>query len=72
MGISHVPEGRRVFPTMTVLENLELGAFPPRQRRNCQGLEKVYELFPILADRRKQLAGTLRAENSRCSQWAVH
>ncbi|NLM74616.1 MAG: ABC transporter ATP-binding protein [Clostridiaceae bacterium] len=60
MGISHVPEGRRVFPTMTVLENLELGAFLRRDKDEiAKDLKKVYELFPILADRRKQLAGTL-------------
>jgi len=60
MGISHVPEGRRVFPAMTVLENLELGAFLRRDKDGItRDLKKVYELFPILADRRKQLAGTL-------------
>lgn len=61
LGISHVPEGRRVFPDMTVLENLEMGAFSlgddrPRIKAN---LERVYQLFPILAERKTQLAGTL-------------
>ena len=60
MGISHAPEGRRVFPTMTVLENLELGAY---LRQDKDGITKdlamVYQRFPILADRKKQAAGTL-------------
>jgi len=60
MGISHVPEGRRVFPGLTVLENLELGAFLRKDRDGiAQDLEMVYEHFPILRERRKQLAGTL-------------
>ncbi|HHZ13355.1 MAG: ABC transporter ATP-binding protein [Caldicoprobacterales bacterium] len=60
MGISHVPEGRRVFPGMTVLENLELGAYLRRDRDGIlEDLEMVYERFPILRDRRKQTAGTL-------------
>ena len=60
IGISQVPEGRRVFSTMTVLENLELGAY---LRRDKAGINKdyqmVFERFPILADRKKQMAGTL-------------
>lgn len=60
LGLSQVPEGRRIFPEMTVLENLELGAF---LRKDKQGIKKdiehIYELFPILGDRRKQTAGTL-------------
>jgi branched-chain amino acid transport system ATP-binding protein len=60
MGISHVPEGRRVFSTMTVLENLELGAYLRRDKEGiAKDLQMVYERFPILADRRKQAAGTL-------------
>ncbi len=60
MGISHVPEGRRVFATMTVLENLQLGAYLRRDKTEIQkDLQTVYEHFPILADRKKQLAGTL-------------
>ncbi len=60
-GISHVPEGRRVFITLSVEENLNLGAF---NRRNDQKLvserkERVYNLFPILKERKRQLAGTL-------------
>jgi len=60
MGISHVPEGRRVFPTMTVLENLELGAYLRRDKEGiAKDLNMVYERFPILSDRKKQAAGTL-------------
>jgi len=60
MGISHVPEGRRVFPGLTVLENLELGAYLRKDRDGiAQDLEMVYQHFPILRERRKQLAGTL-------------
>lgn len=60
MGISHVPEGRRVFPTMTVLENLELGAYLRRDKKEiAKDIEMIYERFPILKDRRKQSAGTL-------------
>lgn len=60
MGISHAPEGRRVFSTMTVLENLELGAFLRRDKGAiAKDLQMVYERFPILSDRRKQAAGTL-------------
>ncbi|MDD4495775.1 MAG: ABC transporter ATP-binding protein, partial [Eubacteriales bacterium] len=60
LGISHVPEGRRVFTTMTVLENLELGAYLRKDKGGIsKDLKKVYELFPILSDRKKQAAGTL-------------
>ena len=62
LGIAHVPEGRRVFPEMTVLENLEMGAYPALRaaRAHLQPrLDKVFELFPRLRDRRRQLAGTL-------------
>ena len=60
LGISHAPEGRRVFPTMTVLENLELGAYLRRDKGEiAKDLKLVYEHFPILSDRKKQLAGTL-------------
>ena len=59
-GVGHVPEGRRVFPRLTVLENLELGAYRQRDRRRMQDdLEEILELFPVLRDRRIQLAGTL-------------
>ena len=60
LGIIYIPEGRELFPNMTVLENLELGAITINARRLFrQSLEFSYDLFPILADRHKQLAGTL-------------
>ena len=59
-GISHVPEGRRVFANMSVEENLELGAFLRKDRDGIKkDLEHVYELFPRLYERRKQQSGTL-------------
>jgi branched-chain amino acid transport system ATP-binding protein len=59
-GLAHVPEGRQLFPTMTVLENLELGARTPEsRRRRAESLDRVLALFPRLAERRGQLAGTL-------------
>jgi branched-chain amino acid transport system ATP-binding protein len=59
-GIAHVPEGRQLFPTMSVLENLELGARTPEsRRRRAESLERVIVLFPRLGERRGQLAGTL-------------
>ena len=57
-GMSHVPEGRRIFPDMTVLENLELGAFL-RKDVVAGDYDEVYQRFPILSERRRQLAGTL-------------
>ncbi|MFI8493270.1 ABC transporter ATP-binding protein [Peribacillus butanolivorans] len=60
MGISHVPEGRRVFANMTVAENLELGAYLRKDKEGIKkDMEKVYELFPRLLERIKQQAGTL-------------
>lgn len=60
LGISQVPEGRLIFPDMTVLENLELGAFLRSDSKEIRkDLEYVYGLFPILAQRRKQTGGTL-------------
>ncbi|MBA7568240.1 High-affinity branched-chain amino acid transport ATP-binding protein LivF [subsurface metagenome] len=59
MGIALVPEGRRVFPYMTVKENLEMGAYAVKKQESIQGnLEWVYSLFPKLKERQKQLAGT--------------
>jgi len=59
-GIAHVPEGRQLFPSMTVLENLELGARTSAARMARAGtLRTVFELFPRLAERRRQLAGSL-------------
>ena len=60
MGMAHVPEGRRVFPDMTVYQNLMLGAFTRKDPAERQAsLETVYEHFPRLKERAKQLAGTL-------------
>jgi branched-chain amino acid transport system ATP-binding protein len=60
MGISQSPEGRRLFPHMNVLENLEMGAFQRRDRSQIrEDLERVYSLFPRLAERKHQRAGTL-------------
>jgi branched-chain amino acid transport system ATP-binding protein len=60
MGICMVPEGRRLFPNMTVLENLEVGASPKSARRiRNETLTWMYQVFPILKDRTKQKAGTL-------------
>jgi branched-chain amino acid transport system ATP-binding protein len=60
-GIIQVPEGRHIFPGMSVAENLEMGAFQSRRSRKemQQDLERVYELFPRVKERRKQLGGTL-------------
>lgn len=60
MGIAHVPEGRGLFRQMTVLENLELGAYRPKVRKHFkQSLEKAYTLFPRLQERAGQKAGSL-------------
>jgi branched-chain amino acid transport system ATP-binding protein len=59
-GLSHVPEGRRVFANMSVEENLELGAYLRKDKQEIkQDFQKIYELFPRLYERRKQLSGTL-------------
>jgi branched-chain amino acid transport system ATP-binding protein len=59
LGISQVPEGRRIFPRMTVRENLEMGAFIKPKRELAGELARIFEMFPALADRNKQLGGTL-------------
>jgi branched-chain amino acid transport system ATP-binding protein len=60
LGIAHVPEGRQVFPEMTVQENLEIGAYVPRAKADrSRTLELVFNIFPVLAERRRQLAGTM-------------
>jgi branched-chain amino acid transport system ATP-binding protein len=60
MKISQVPEGRRIFPAMTIVENLELGAYLRRDKADIKkDMKNVYELFPILEQRQKQTAGTL-------------
>lgn len=58
-GISQVPEGRRVFTRLTVLENLEMGAYTRNKRETRQSLNSVFERFPRLQERKNQLAGTL-------------
>ena len=60
MGIAHVPEHRRLFPRLTVEENLRMGAFHPEARRRfAERLDFVYDLFPRMKERREQLAGTM-------------
>ncbi len=60
MGISHVPEGRRIFADMTVAENLSMGAYLRRDKEGIKSdLEMIYRRFPILKDRAKQMGGTL-------------
>ena len=60
MGISQVPEGRRIFQELTVAENLKMGAYTRRDKKeNEETLERMYKRFPILKDRAKQIAGTL-------------
>jgi branched-chain amino acid transport system ATP-binding protein len=60
LGIAHVPEGRQVFNSLTVLENIEMGAYAKRARgRFPQALERIFTLFPALAERRNQIAGML-------------
>lgn len=58
-GLIHVPEGRRIFPNMTVLENLELGSYRRGRERRAQTCERVFSIFPRLAERHKQVAGTM-------------
>src|SRR5438876_11306632 len=58
LGIAHVPEGRKVFPSLTVLENLEMGSYrADAKSRRAEGLATVFTLFPILRERRDQHAG---------------
>jgi branched-chain amino acid transport system ATP-binding protein len=60
LGISQVPEGRHIFPHLSVMENLDMGAFLRKDRRSiAEDLEYVFDLFPILSDRKHQLGGTL-------------
>jgi branched-chain amino acid transport system ATP-binding protein len=58
-GISQVPEGRRIFPRMTVRENLEMGSFTRSAQEMSEDIARILELFPVLAERTKQLGGTL-------------
>jgi branched-chain amino acid transport system ATP-binding protein len=60
LGIAHVPEGRQVFPELTVTENLEIGAYiPSAKAERSRTMERVFTIFPVLAERRRQLAGTM-------------
>jgi branched-chain amino acid transport system ATP-binding protein len=60
LGIAHVPEGRQVFPELSVKENLEIGAYiPSAKAARTRSLDLVFNIFPVLAERRKQLAGTM-------------
>jgi branched-chain amino acid transport system ATP-binding protein len=60
LGVCQVPEGRRIFAGLTVRENLEMGAYVPRNRETFdRNLERVYKLFPVLAEREEQEGGTL-------------
>ncbi len=60
LGMAHVPEGRKIFPRLTVRENLELGAYTRKDHLSLNSdFEMIHELFPILADRSTQIAGTL-------------
>jgi branched-chain amino acid transport system ATP-binding protein len=58
-GVVHVPEGRKLFPEMTVIDNLLMGAFTVPQSERPQRLERVFDVFPVLKERKKQIAGTL-------------
>src|SRR5919202_6612883 len=59
LGVAQSPEGRRIFPRMSVRENLDMGAFIRRDAGQTKDLEHVFELFPILSERARQPAGTL-------------
>jgi branched-chain amino acid transport system ATP-binding protein len=60
LGVAHVPEGRQLFPSMTVMENLEMGAYTEAGRRDwTRNLDRILTWLPVLAERRNQLAGTL-------------
>jgi branched-chain amino acid transport system ATP-binding protein len=60
LGIAHVPEGRQVFPSLTVMENLEMGAVTDAGRRDWkQNIKRIFEWLPVLAERREQFAGTM-------------
>ncbi len=59
LGISQVPEGRRIFPRLTVRENLEMGAFSRSRQKLVGDIRRIFEMFPTLAERNRQLGGTL-------------
>lgn len=69
-GLSQVPEGRHVFPGLTVMENLEMGAFLKKNREENQAnLKKVFSRFPRLEERKNQDAATLSGGNNKCLPW---
>lgn len=60
LGISHCPEGRRIFPTLTVVENLKIGAWTRKNKKEIEtDIERIFSIFPILKERRNQSGGTL-------------
>ena len=59
LGIAHVPEGRKIFSKMTVLENLEIGAYTNKNSRKLKKIQEIYEMFPRLQERKNQISGTL-------------
>ena len=59
MGMAHVPEGRRIFTDLTVMENLEIGAYTRSKKEFQEELQKVFDLFPRLKERKNQLSGTM-------------
>ena len=67
MGISQVPEGRMIFPLLTVMENLDLGAYLRNDKDGInEDVDRVFRIFPVLRERRKQHGGHSPAANSRC------
>lgn len=73
MGMAHVPEGRRIFQQLSVLENLKLGAYTRKDKSEIAStLKMVYERFPRLEERKIRLQARCRAVSSRCLQWAEH
>lgn len=73
LGIVHIPEGRRIFAPMSVMDNLILGAYCRYGRKEKEAIERdfeaVFKLFPVLGKQRKRLSGTLSGENSKCWRW---
>ena len=59
LGIAHAPEGRRIFPRMSIMENLQMGAIATDPKYFASDLDKIFTIFPLLSERRKQMSGTL-------------
>ena len=70
-GLIHVPEGRRIFPNMTVRENLDLGSYRRATERRAANRERVFAIFPRLRERQPSAPARCRAANSRCSPSAA-